>query len=158
MDTRIKPFPASFFISPQELLIRLAHSNVPLLLLDVRPQPRFDASPHTLEGAQRCSLVDVPALAVALRASNPSLEIVAYCVYGHHVSQEATAALRAAGLNARALAGGFEGGEDGADATQDIAEWRSVLLPKVTKEINSGTPNEAGAALFAIQAKASNDT
>ena len=156
MDTRIKPFHFSFFISPQELSSRLSSTNA-LLLLDVRPQARFDASPLMLEGARRCCLKDVPALSVALCASNPNLEIVAYCVYGHHVSQEATSALRASGLNARALAGGFESGQEGVDATQDIAEWRSALLPKVAKQNNCGEPSETGCDFFILQAKARND-
>ena len=48
----------------------------------------------------------------------------------------AAADLRAAGLNARALAGGFEGGEDGVDSPQEITHWRSIVLPTVAK----GTP------------------
>ena len=155
MDTRIKPFHSSFFISPQELNSRLSSTNA-LLLLDVRPQARFDSSPHMLEGAQRCCLKDVPALSVAVCASNPNLEIVAYCVYGHHVSQEATAALRASGLNARALAGGFEGGQEGVDKTHEIAEWRSVLLPKVANQTNCGKPSKTGGDFFILQAKARN--
>jgi hypothetical protein len=41
--------------------------------------------------------------------------------------------LRASGLNARALAGGFEGGEEGVDDAQEIAQWRSIVLPTVAK-------------------------
>ena len=134
MDTRIKSSysDASLFISPRELASRLGHADAPLPL-DVRPQARFDASQRMLAGALRCSADDVPAFAAALFAEKPHQEIIAYCVYGHHVSADATAALRAAGLNARALAGGFEGGEDGVDDAQKIAQWRSVLLPKVAK-------------------------
>ena len=134
MDTRINSSESvsSFFISPQDLASRLGHADAPLLL-DVRPQARFDASPQMLVGARRCSLEDVPCLAAELHAANPYLTVVAYCVYGHHVSADAAAILRAAGLSARALAGGFEGGQDGVDDAQKIAQWRSVLLPKVAK-------------------------
>ena len=132
MDTRINSSPSSLFISPQELGSRLGHAEAPLLL-DVRPQARFDASPRMLMGAQRCPPDQIPAFAAALFVSNPHQEVVTYCVYGHHVSQDAAAVLRAAGLNARALAGGFEGGEDGVDGAQEIAQWRSAQLPTVEK-------------------------
>ena len=68
-----------------------------------------------------------------LPAENPHQEVVTYCVYGHRVSKGAAADLRIAGFNARALAGGFEGGEDGVDSAQEIAVWRSAQLPKVAK-------------------------
>ena len=134
MDTRINSHdPVSFlFISLQELGSRLGHADAPLLL-DVRPQARFDASPRMLGGAQRCSADQIPAFATALLATNPNQEVVAYCTYGHHVGVTAAEALRTAGLNARALAGGFEGGEDGVDNTNDIAQWRSVMLPTIAK-------------------------
>ena len=137
MDTciNLSDFSSSLFISPQELFSRLGLADAPLLL-DVRPQARFDASPQMLMGARRCSLEDVPALAAMLLAENPRQEVVAYCVYGHQVSMGAAADMRAAGLNARALAGGFEGGEDGVDNPQEIAQWRSTVLPTVAK----GTP------------------
>ena len=134
MDTRINFLDpvSSLFISPQELGSRTGHADAPLLL-DVRPQARFDASPLMLASAQRCPGDQIPAFAAALFVSNPLQEVVTYCVYGHHVSQDAAAALRATGLNARALAGGFEGGEDGVDDAQEIAQWRSIVLPTVVK-------------------------
>ena len=134
MDTHINSSGSvsSFFISPQDLCSSLGRADAPLLL-DVRPQQRFDASPEMLVGARRCSLEDVPALAAELHAANPCLAVVSYCVYGHHVSANAAAVLRAAGLNARALAGGFEGGQNGVDDAQKIAQWRGVQLPKIAK-------------------------
>ncbi len=134
MDTRINSSDpvSSLFISPQELGDRLGRAGSPLLL-DVRPQARFDASSRMLVGAQRCPADQILTFAAALSVSNPHREVVTYCVYGHHVSREAAAALRVAGLNAHALAGGFEGGEDGVDNAQDIAQWRSVALPTVAK-------------------------
>ncbi len=133
MDIRINfPDSVSLFISPQELGKRLGHADAPLLL-DVRPQARFDTSPRMLAGARRCSLDEVPALAAVLFAESPALEIVTYCVYGHQMSQKAAAAFRAAGLNARALAGGFEGGEDGVDDALEIAQWRAAKLPTEAK-------------------------
>ena len=134
MDTRINLFgsDSSLFISPQELGSRIDHADAPLLL-DVRPQARFDASPRMLMGAQRCPADQIATFAAALFVSNPHQEVVTYCVYGHQVSMGAAADMRAAGLNARVLAGGFEGGEDGVDGAQEIAQWRSAVLPTVAK-------------------------
>ena len=133
MDTRINSSDSSsLFMSRQEFGSRLGLLEAPLLL-DVRPQARFDASPRMLMNAQRCPADQIPTFAAALLVSNPHQEVVTYCVYGHHVSQDAAAVLRAAGLNARALAGGFEGGEDGVDGVQEIAQWRSAQLPTVEK-------------------------
>ena len=134
MDTSINSLgpDSSFFISPRALGNRISRADAPLLV-DVRPQARFDASARMLMGAQRCPLDQVPALGSALFVSSPHQEVVTYCVYGRHVSQEAAATLRAAGLNARVLAGGFEGGEDGVDATHEIAQWRSTVLPTIAK-------------------------
>ena len=134
METRINPFDcdSSLFISPQELGTRLELASAPLLL-DVRPQARFDAGTRMLAGAQRCSPQDLPALATKLLAKNLHQHIVVYCVYGHQVSIGAAALLRAAGLNACVLAGGFECGEEGVDSAEDIARWRSSALRTVTK-------------------------
>ena len=137
MDTciNLSDSSSSLFISPQELSSLLNRADTPLLL-DVRPQARFDASPRMLMGAQRCPADQIAAFAAALFVSNPNQEVVTYCVYGHRVSMGAAADMRAAGLNARALAGGFEGGEDGVDNRQEIAKWRSAMLPTVA----SGKP------------------
>ena len=97
---------SSLLISPQELESPLNRGDTPLLI-DLRPQPRIDASSRMLAGARRCSLENVPALAAMLLAENPHQEVMTYCVCGHQVSMGAAADLRAAGLNARALAGGF---------------------------------------------------
>ena len=134
MDTRINSVVSlsSLFVTPHDLGKRLGHAAAPLLL-DVRPQARFDVSPRMLANAQRCPGDQIRDFAAALFVSNPLQEVVTYCVYGHHVSQDAAAALRATGLNARALAGGFEGGEDGVDDAQEIAQWRSIVLPTVVK-------------------------
>ena len=139
MDTRINslslralPLSPTFFIAPQELGSLLARADAPLLL-DVRPSARFDASTHMLAGAQRCAPESLTALIAALTARREKQPIVTYCVYGHHVSVNAAAALRAAGFDARALAGGFEGGEVGVDNTELMATWRLTVLPKVAK-------------------------
>jgi rhodanese-related sulfurtransferase len=142
VDTRINSSRSvsSFLISPQELGSRLGHADAPLLL-DVRPQARFEASARMLVGARRCSLEDMPALAAALFAANPHQKVVTYCVYGHHVGADAAAVLRAAGLSAQALAGGFEGGEDGVDNAQDTAQWRMAAPLTMAKRMDWGVPN-----------------
>ncbi len=108
------------------------------LLLDVRREAKFLESRHLLAGARRCAPEDVAAFAV----SQPPCEVVVYCVYGHNVSADAVAILRAAGWNARALAGGIAGGEDGVDTPQDIAQWRAHRLPTVLKRPDWGVTGE----------------
>ncbi len=108
------------------------------LLLDVRREGKFLESPRMLAGARRCAPDDVAALA----ALEPAREAVAYCVYGHQVSAEAVAALRAAGWDARRLAGGFEGGEAGVDAAQDVAQWRAHQPPTARKRPDWGVTGE----------------
>jgi hypothetical protein len=68
--------------------------------------------------------------------------VVVYCVYGHHVGAGAAATLRAAGWKARALAGGMEGGEDGVDDPQDIAQWRMQRPPVIAKRPDMGVTGE----------------
>jgi len=106
--------------TPKELAARMGRADAPLLL-DVRREGKFAASQQLIAGARRCAPEDVATLA----STESAREVVVYCVYGHDVSANATAALRAAGWDAHALAGGFEGGEDGVDTAQNIAEWRA---------------------------------
>lgn len=108
------------------------------LLLDVRREPRFDESPRMLAGALRCT----PGQVAALAAAGPPREVVVYCVYGHNVSADAVDALRAAGWQAHALAGGFEGGQDGVDAPTDTALWRAEPVPSIRKRPDWGATGE----------------
>jgi rhodanese-related sulfurtransferase len=116
-----------FSISPSDLLPRIGTAQAPVLL-DVRRDPAFDASPQVIAGAQRCAPQDVEAWSAA-NAALRAREIVVYCVYGHNVSADACSQLRALGFNAVTLAGGIKGGEDGVDSPADIAAWRAVKLP-----------------------------
>ena len=120
-------------ISPDDLAARLRRATSPWLL-DVRREAKFADSARMLAGAIRCKPEDVAAFA----RSNPPRELVAYCVYGHNVSEDAVAELRAAGWNASALAGGIEGGEDGVDTPQDIMTWRANALPTMKKRPDWG--------------------
>ena len=118
MDTLFSEQPHS--ISPQELAARMGRADAPLLL-DVRREEKFLESPSRLAGALHCAPEDLAAFA----ATRPLRAVVVYCVYGHNASEDAAATLRAAGWNAHRLAGGIEGGEEGIDTAQDIAEWRT---------------------------------
>ena len=113
-----------FSIQPAELIQRLRNTHPPLVL-DVRRQAAFDSSPNMITGAIRC----VPEEVADYARCSAVREVIVYCVYGHHVSQDAAAQLRVQGWDARYLSGGLRGGEDGVDSPDDIAAWRSVRLP-----------------------------
>jgi rhodanese-related sulfurtransferase len=134
MDTANSSIPR---ISPDDLAARMGRAAAPLLL-DVRREGKFLESQLMLAGALRCKPEDV----VAFAASQSPRDVVAYCVYGHHVSEDAVAELRAAGWNASALAGGIEGGEDGVDTPQDMAMWRASALPTMKKRRDWGVTGE----------------
>ena len=132
MDTAI-PTHISFGISPRELAARIGAPGAPMLL-DVRRHARFAESTHLLATAQWCA----PDAVSAWARSHPPREVVVYCVHGHEVSQQAAATLRQAGWNARFLAGGFDGGEPGVDAPQDLAKWRALRPPTMRKRPDLG--------------------
>ncbi len=135
MDTQ-KP---SIFssISPQTFNARLGRADTPLVL-DVRRQARFEESPSLLACAQRCAPEDVAALA----ASRPAGEVLVYCVYGHNVSDEAATTLQVAGWTANPIAGGIEGGQDGEDDAQAIAQWRAHPPLTFAKRADWGVTGE----------------
>lgn len=124
-------------ISPQELAARLGRADAPLVL-DVRREERFAASPFLIAGALRCA----PAAVARWAQDHPPQEVVVYCVHGHDVGRDAAGTLRAAGWDARFLAGGMEGGEDGVDDPQAIALWRGVRLPLMRKRPDLGVTGE----------------
>jgi chromate transport protein ChrA/rhodanese-related sulfurtransferase len=134
MDTAATSVP---FISPIDLRARLGRADAPMLL-DVRREGKFATSPRLLAGAVRCAPEDVALLA----ATQPPREVVVYCVYGHNVSADAVAALRAAGWPAMALAGGIESGQDGVDTPQDLARWRAAPPPSIAKRPDLGVTGE----------------
>lgn len=124
-------------ISPERLSAWIGRPEAPLLL-DVRRRPRFDESPWLLAGARYCAPEDVAAFA----ASQPPRAVVTYCVYGHGVGSDAAAELARAGWDARWLAGGLEGGEDGVDAPETVARWRAAAPPRIRKAPDLGVTGE----------------
>jgi rhodanese-related sulfurtransferase len=129
--------PAVPFISPADLRTRLGRADAPLLL-DVRRRERFEADPTLLPGAIYCEPEEVAYFA----RREPARQAVVYCVYGHNVSEDAVRTLRAAGWDARQLAGGIEGGEPGVDSDADLAAWRATPLPRMRKRPDLGVTGE----------------
>ena len=128
---------ADISISPDELARLLGGPRAPLLL-DVRREAAFAGSRRMIASAVRCAPENVAGYA----RSGPPREVVVYCVFGHAVSREAALTLRAAGWNARLLAGGLKGGEDGVDAPEAIAAWRAAALPVLRKRPDLGVSGE----------------
>jgi rhodanese-related sulfurtransferase len=137
----------NFSIQPAEFIERFRSAHAPLLL-DVRRPPAFASSAHMIAGAQRCPPDEVATQVAEFvqRRSENSVdnprEVIVYCVYGHQVSHGAAALLRAQGWNARFLAGGIAGGEDGVDAAADIEAWRRTPLPLLRKRADLGVTGE----------------
>lgn len=91
-------------IEPRQLAAQLG-SPTPPLIIDVRREAVYAAAPDRIAGAMRRDPEAVAAWGPALPQDTP---VVVYCVHGHQVSQNAAAALRAQGLQARFLEGGLE--------------------------------------------------
>lgn len=134
MDTQKPP---EFSISPAQFNARLGRADAPLVL-DVRRRPKFVESPRLIAGAQYC----VPEDLAAFITANPPREVLVYCVYGHNVSEDAVAALNAAGWKASRLAGGIEGGQDGEDDAAQIVAWRAQAPLTLAKRADWGVTGE----------------
>jgi rhodanese-related sulfurtransferase len=130
-------------VSPVDLAKVIGRLDAPLIL-DVRREAKFTESPRIVCAAVRCAPENVEAFA---RGQNPR-DVVAYCVYGHNVSEDAVAHLKQAGWSARLLSGGIEGGKEGSDADADtavnIAAWRAQTLPTILKRADWGVTGEQG--------------
>jgi rhodanese-related sulfurtransferase len=110
-------------ISAAQLRLRLASEAAPIVL-DVRRRPAFAASREMLAGALRRDPDHVDRWAPQLPAAG---SIVVYCVHGGEVSQQAAAALAAAGRDAHYLQGGLEEG------------WKAIEGPLDRKPVNAST-------------------
>jgi rhodanese-related sulfurtransferase len=82
--------------SPQDLHRRIGTASAPLVV-DVRRAAAFDSDDALIAGAIRRLPETVAEWQSALPAGRP---VVVYCVHGREVSQDAAAALRAAGVDA----------------------------------------------------------
>jgi rhodanese-related sulfurtransferase len=102
-------------ISPRALYSRIGSSLSPLVL-DVRRDPAFDADARLVAGALR-PREDVVAFA---KRHAVGRAVIAYCVHGHEVGQNAARALSAAGYDAAYLEGG-------------IAAWDAAGLPTIKR-------------------------
>jgi rhodanese-related sulfurtransferase len=76
------------------------------LVIDVRREAAFAASPHLVCGSFHGNTEEVATWRAELPAGRP---IVVACVHGHEVSQSVAAELRAAGFDTRYLSNGIEG-------------------------------------------------
>jgi rhodanese-related sulfurtransferase len=92
-------------ISPLELYAAIGTAAAPTII-DARRDAAFAADGRMLVSAVRQSAPDVGRRGRHIPAGRP---VVVYCVQGHEVSQQAAAALRGAGTDARYLEGGITG-------------------------------------------------
>ncbi len=118
-----------FFISPAELWKHIVLAR-PVRIVDVRRAQALTAGSRFLPGAR---WRDHLAANDWARELPDGQLIVLNCMHGHNVSQLATATLREAGYNARALAGGVDG-------------WIEAGLPTVGQ--NSLVPVGSSASLW----------
>ncbi len=75
-------------------------------VFDVRKEPAFRESGRMMPGARWRHPFAVDGWAADATDTGP---VIVYCVHGHEVSQGVAAYLRARGIDARFLEGGFEG-------------------------------------------------
>jgi rhodanese-related sulfurtransferase len=113
-------------ISPAELRLSSLGPDAPLLI-DVRRAEAFAADPAMLAGATWRDPFAVTEWEKFLPRHRP---VVVYCVHGHEISKNTCAALRAAGVPARILAGGIE-------------DARAAGLPTMRKAPGLNVPSAA---------------
>ncbi|HEV6964769.1 Fe-Mn family superoxide dismutase [Roseateles sp.] len=86
------------------------------MVLDVRRRGAYEQATSMIPGALWRDPMTVGTWAAELPADQP---VVVYCVYGHEVGRSTAMRLRAAGRNARFLAGGIDGWASAGRATVD---------------------------------------
>jgi len=89
-----------------------------LKVLDVRRAPAFEKNPCLIPGAERVPPDQVDEWS---RRNNNAITVIAYCVYGHEVSQGAASALKVKGFDVVFLEGG-------------ISEWQSQGHPTAASD------------------------
>jgi Fe-Mn family superoxide dismutase len=107
-----------FEIAPRELVAAAS-----AVVIDVRRAPVFAAASTKIGGANidGAHWRDPEAVDTWAAELTPEAPVIVYCVHGHAISRGAAARLRAAGLNARSIAGGIE-------------RWQAEGLPLHAKE------------------------
>ena len=83
---------------------QLAQQRADFDVLDVRRAEHYALASDMIRGAVWADPARIDAWAGTL---SPARKVAVYCVYGHHVSQDTVAALRARGIDARFLEGGI---------------------------------------------------
>jgi len=106
----------SYSISPKDLWYAIATRDAPQLV-DVRRRDAYQQSPHLLPGALWRDAANVASLKADF---DPARPIVLACRAGHEMSQSAVSQLRADGIDAQVLEGGYEG-------------WEKAGLPLIAK-------------------------
>ena len=105
----------------------------PPQILDVRRAAAFDRDRTLIPGAVRCPPEEVDSLVATLEPWRP---VVAVCVHGHEVSQNAAALLASHGYDARSLDGGHEQWRAEGGATvpwRPPTQWVTRERPKIDR-------------------------
>ena len=125
-------------IAPTDLAARFGTAAAPILI-DVRRQPRFEESDAVIPGSVRRTHDQVASWQGSLPRDR---DVVVYCVHGLEIGRDAAAELRAAGVRARFLAGGFDGWREGGGAVMakhahltagKPSEWVTRERPKIDR-------------------------
>lgn len=96
------------FYTPSQLHALMGDGE-PLRVFDVRRHEAFVGNPTMIKGSERLDPSALPARLAELRSNQTSRHrLVMVCVYGHLVSQTATAIAHCHGWDAVYLAGGLE--------------------------------------------------
>ena len=105
-----------FFIAPSDVFARLGRADAPLIF-DVR-RPEIVAASDTMMPIARFR---APSEAVVEgRAEQSGRAVLVACAHGHNRSQQVVARLRSVGVDASAIAGGYDG-------------WQAAGLPLVKR-------------------------
>ncbi|MEO8485735.1 MAG: sulfurtransferase/chromate resistance protein [Betaproteobacteria bacterium] len=102
-------------------------------VLDVRRTAAFESDPTLIPGAVRCPPEDVGTLAGTLEPWRP---VIAVCVHGHEVSQDAAKLLASHGYDARSLDGGHARWRSEGGATvpwREPTHWVTRERPKIDR-------------------------
>lgn len=113
---------------------RLLRRPIRPIVIDVRPEGAYAASPGVIPGAIRRVPAKASTWTVDLELARP---IIVYCVHGHEVSQAIAKLLKDHGLAAGYLQGGFEAwaasGGELAPKPSPPSQWVTRERPKIDR-------------------------